>query len=262
VAAGVTDEDALADRDAFRRQDGFRVRVSHGSEDLVLAGGGATAVAVVDVLRFTTCVSVAVSRGAVVLPYPWAGARAAAFASERHAELAGRREDPTVRWSLSPTDLLAVRAGTRLVLPSPNGAEVSITAAAQPGAEVYAACLRNAAVTAAALGPALARGPVVVAAAGEAGAWAVEDHLGAGAVVHHLVAAGVGEDEVSAEGRAALAAFRAAQHDLLAWLVASASGRQLVERGWDDDVRTAAELDADGVAARLGDDGFAAVAHP
>jgi 2-phosphosulfolactate phosphatase len=71
-------------------------------------------VAVVDVLRFTTAVEVAVARGALVLPHRW---------SDRAAV-------PPGPFSLSPASLLAVPPETRLQLPSPNGATVALAAAA------------------------------------------------------------------------------------------------------------------------------------
>ena len=52
---------------------------------------------VVDVFSFTTCVDVAVSRGAAILPYAWNDASAAEFAGG--AELSGRRRR---MYSLSP----------------------------------------------------------------------------------------------------------------------------------------------------------------
>ena len=56
--------------------------------------------------------------GATVLHYRWRDDSTAAYAARHRAVLAGRRElgEP----SLSPTDLLTIEPGTRLVLPSPN----------------------------------------------------------------------------------------------------------------------------------------------
>src|SRR4029453_15046239 len=105
-----------------------------GVDGLSEVAQGAGAVVVVDVLRFTSAVSVAIGRGAVALPYGWArgaggalvrapggapGRAAAAYAARHDAELAGRREDG--HWSLSPSDLARIPAGTRPVLPPPNG---------------------------------------------------------------------------------------------------------------------------------------------
>ena len=70
-------------------------------------------------LRFATAVSAAIEAGATVLPFPWDDDRAAAFAAERGAVLAGRREHGAP--SLSPTDLLRLSPSARLVLPSANG---------------------------------------------------------------------------------------------------------------------------------------------
>ncbi len=218
-------------------------------------------VVVVDVLRFTTCVDVAVARGAVVLPYPWAGPGdegAAAFAAAQRAELAGRREDPATRWSWSPPDLAASPPATRLVLPSPNGSALAFAAAAEAGAAtVLAGCLRNA--TAVAGAARRSGGTVTVIAAGER--WpgggklrpAVEDLLGAGAVL-----AALGASAPSPEARAAMAAFEAARPELPGWLAGSASGRELAERGWDDDVAVAAALDVSGTAPVLRDGAFVA----
>ena len=100
------------------------VRFDWGPDGLDAIAAGAATVVIVDVLRFTTAVSVAVARGAEVLPYTWGvGDAAAAYARRHDAELAGRREDGD--WSLSPTDLLCLPTGSRLVLPSPNGSALS-----------------------------------------------------------------------------------------------------------------------------------------
>ncbi|MCM3922324.1 hypothetical protein ND748_11725, partial [Frankia sp. AiPs1] len=122
----------------------FRLRFGWGGEDLdVLAAPGGTVV-IVDVLRFSTAVSVAVTRGARV----WSCRRDDEDAPRRAAELgavlaAPGRGHPAGRWSLSPTDLGAIPAGTRLLLPSPNGSALSAAAARGPATPV-AGCPRNA----------------------------------------------------------------------------------------------------------------------
>jgi 2-phosphosulfolactate phosphatase len=254
--------------DAGRRQDRWDVRVDWALDGLRAVAPGAGSVVVVDVLRFTTAVSVAVGRGAEVLPYVWAvGDAAQAFAVAEKAELAGLREDGA--WSLSPTDLAAVTEGTRLVLPSPNGSALAFAADEEaPGVAVLAGCLRNAAAVAAVA--AGYPGPVAVVAAGErwGGALgplraAVEDLVGAGAVVDALVAGG-GRDAaaLSPEAQVARAAFAAVRADLGGWLAEVGSGRELIERGWADDVATAAVLDAEAVAPVLDGPAFRGVTPP
>jgi 2-phosphosulfolactate phosphatase len=247
--------------EAGRRQDGWDVRFEWGVEGLRHVADGTGAVVVVDVLRFTTAVSVAVGRGAVVLPYVWAAGDAArAYAARHGAELAGRREDGA--WSLSPTDLATIAGGTRLVLPSPNGSALAFGAQNDaPDAAVLAGCLRNSAAVAAVAGD--QPGPVAVVAAGLGPLRpAVEDLIGAGAVVAALVDGGHRKpDTLSPDARAAAAAFEAARADGLGeWLGGSGSGRELAARGWSDDVVAAAALDAEAVAPVLRGPEFRAVA--
>jgi 2-phosphosulfolactate phosphatase len=83
---------------------------------------------IVDVLSFTTCVEIAVARGGAILPYAWADATAAEFARIHGAELAGKRR--LTRYSLAPASYLDVAPGFRCVLPSPNGAQLTLAAAA------------------------------------------------------------------------------------------------------------------------------------
>jgi len=82
---------------------------------------------VVDVFSFTTCVDVAVSRGVSILPYAWNDASAGEFARIQGAELAGRRRQ--ARYSLAPGSYMDAPSGLRCVLPSPNGAQVTLAAA-------------------------------------------------------------------------------------------------------------------------------------
>ena len=246
----------------------FDLQFEWGPNGLEQLGPGAAGIVIVDVLRFTTAVSVAVDRGATVLPYRWADDGAETYAAQHNALLAGSGpEDPEgARWSLSPMDLARLRAGTRLVLPSPNGSELAYAARGHaPHAAVLAGCLRNASAVAREVAACLHAGPIAVIAAGER--WAdpgpprdgaaalrpaVEDMLGAGAILRALrVLTGTAPDRVSPEARAAMAAFDEARDDLREWLLASASGRELVGRGRREDVVAAAALDVEAVAPVL-----------
>lgn len=218
------------------------------------------AVVIVDVLSFTTSVSVLVERGTRVYPSGWRDSRAQNMASEYGAALAvGRREvTADAPWSLSPAALRRAPAVERLVLPSPNGSAIAATATGV----VLAASLRNAAAVGRWLRD---RGygcdrPVAVIAAGER--WpdgslrpALEDLLGAGAVLHALEASA---SAVSPE--AALA--RAAYSRLTATQVAEAvrgcgSGQELVDGGFAEDVDMAVEIDTSAVVPVLQDGCFA-----
>lgn len=252
-------------------QGSSRVRLEWGPTGAAAVAGGADIVVVVDVLSFTTTLSIATRRGTRVLPFRWKDERAAAHAEAMGATLAVGRfeaqhlEDPPP--SLSPAQLLTSRYVDRLVLPSPNGS--TICAAVRDsgtGARVAGASLRNRAAVARWLLLRLAEGAAVaVVASGER--WpddtlrpAVEDLWGAGAVLD-LVVAGAGPSaSLSAEARHAVAAWRAVADRVDEELHACASGRELVDAGFGADVAAAAEMDADDVVPVLTDDGFSAAA--
>lgn len=221
----------------FWEQAGCSVRLAWGEAGVTHLAPLADAVVIVDVLSFSTCVDVGVSRGASVLPFRWRDARAAAFAGEQGALLAGERGSGGP--SLSPASLLNLPSGTRLVLPSPNGATLCALVREVGGAEVYAACLRNAAAVGEFLWGRHER--ILVVPAGER--WpdgslrpALEDLLGAGAVVGAL------GRSPSPEAQAAGLVFEGMRARLTEVLNACASGRELIERGFEDDVALAAEL--------------------
>ena len=244
----------------FDDQAEFRERFEWGEAGIRRLAPGADILVVVDVLSFATAVDVAVGRGASVYPYRWRDARAAAFAEQVGAVLAGGRTagDRGVPYSLAPTSLFAIPPGTRLVLPSPNGATLTLLAA-EFGAAILAGCLRNAAAVAAACR--VLEGTVAVVAAGER--WgqaedqtgslrpAVEDLVGAGAIL-----AALAPSRPSPEAVAAVAAFRAAAPDLGRFLAACASGRELRERGFGQDVELAAQLDASRTVPRFNGEAF------
>lgn len=108
-----------------------------------------------------------------------------------------------------------------------------------------------------------ARTSVAIIAAGErlgrdseALRFAVEDQFGAGAIVDALGARGV--DHTSPEAAAAGEAFRAIRGALRHLLTASGSGRELIDRGLREDVLAAAAVDAASVVPVLRDGAFTA----
>lgn len=221
-------------------QHDFGARLEWGETGVRILAGQADLVVIVDVLSFSTAVSVAVERGATVIPHRFRDGTAEHLARSVGATLANAdRGGPGP--TLSPASLSVLRPGEQLVLPSPNGATCSVLAA-EAGATVVAGCLRNASAVgrlAAALG-----GTMAVIAAGEI--WpdgglrpAVEDLIGAGAVLADL-----DPRTLSPEARAAVAAFRAVRDDLLGMLESSSSGRELIDAGFGADVAIAGQVDA------------------
>ncbi|MEV6278631.1 2-phosphosulfolactate phosphatase [Nocardia sp. NPDC051832] len=237
------------------------VRFDWGSAGARALGPHSAALVVVDVLSFTTTVSVAVDAGTAVLPYPWRDGNAAEFAAAHDAELAvGRRAMSEQHpWSLSAAALRRAPVPRRLVLPSPNGSAIS---AAVTGIPVIAACLRNASAVGAWIagqGWGTEQQPVAVIAAGEH--WpgrhglrpAVEDWLGAAAVLSAL--AGHGSGPLSPEALAAQAGYDGIG-DVRAIIRDCASGRELAAGGFGDDVAVAIELETSTVVPVLVDGAF------
>ncbi len=245
-------------------QHGFAFRFGWGLDGLAELAPVCDVIVVVDVLRFTTAVSVAVAGGSMIFPYRWESDEAAGYAADRGAVLARRREDGPV--SLSPTALMSLPRGSRVVLPSPNGSSLAFEALNFGTPFVLAGSLRNAAATARRASSLAHDGPIGVIAAGERrpGSAAlrpsVEDLLGAGAVLTVLDPAGsISDPGCSPEAAAARSAFVSARPLLGDVLAECTSGRELARLGFADDVAAAAQLDAGNVAAQLVGDAFIAV---
>jgi 2-phosphosulfolactate phosphatase len=232
------------------RQSRSAVRFEWGLTGAIAVAEGASVAVVIDVLSFTTTVSVAIDSGIEVFPYRFRDATAAAFAASRGAVLAvGRREAGATGVSLSPLSIRQAppdgplhRAG-RLVLPSPNGS--AIARQLSGSVPVVAACLRNADAVARWIRRTARPGPVAIVAAGER--WpgdllrpSVEDMWGAGAVISALVESGM--TDLSPEAGATVATFAAVADSLGAALAECASGRELAEDGFGAEIPVAAEL--------------------
>ena len=217
-------------------QNEYSVRFEWGLNGLQALASVSDVMIIVDVLSFTTCVDIITGNDGTVFPYRGTEAAAADFANAVDAVLASRRQSDAA-YSLAPSSLLKAPKGTRLVLPSPNGATLSL---ATEGVATVAGCLRNAkavAVRASQLGQRIS-----VIAAGER--WqqerllrpSLEDLLGAGAIIRHL------PGSRSPEAAMAMAGFANAEADLLDNLMRCGSGKELVGRGFAEDVRLAAHL--------------------
>ena len=149
-----------------------------------------------------------------------------------------------------------------------NGAPVA-QAAAGTGALVLLGGLRNAsAVAAAVLAEQERRGArtsIAVIAVGELSSrdstamlrFAVEDQLGAGAVIDALGALGI--DHTSPDAAVAAESFRALRRAVKHLLTASGSGRELIETGRGDEIARAAAVDAASVVPVLREGVFRAL---
>lgn len=227
-------------------QAGFDVRFDWGLAGVEALAADSAAIVIVDVLSFSTCVDVAVAAGAEVYPYRFRDPSARSYAESIGAVCAGRRGDPDQPYSLSPASLAGLPQGSRLVLPSPNGATLSLATGDVP---TFAACLRNSGAVAAALSEISA--PVSVIAAGER--WpdgslrpALEDLAGAAAVIAGL------PGTLSPEARLARAAFSALVSEDAGELLADCvSGRELAAAGYSEDVVCAAQLDVSKAVPRM-----------
>lgn len=217
----------------YTDQSSFDIRFEWGLNGL--AAVDTFVVIIVDILSFSTCVDIVVGNSAVV--YPALYGADPDIASIPDAVVASRRRSGA-GFSLSPSSLTGIPAGTNLVLPSPNGATLSVAAAARRC--VPAGCLRNRRAVASF---AAAQGaPVTVVAAGERWSdgsirFALEDMLGAGAIVN------APPGTRSSEALAAEQVFISQQVHAGAVVRNCSSSRELIERGFSDDIDLAVCID-------------------
>jgi 2-phosphosulfolactate phosphatase len=233
----------------FYQQKGYSLRFDWGAQGLQALLPASEVIIIVDVLSFCSAVDVAVGRGACVYPVTARDAAAEKLA-QRVGGVVAERTASQRGYYLSPSSLLDIPAGTRLILPSPNGATLSTSTSPIP---TLAGCLRNARAVAQAARQLASR--ITVIAAGER--WpngslrpALEDFLGAGAILAEL------DGSLSPEAQSAINAFQGSQNRLGANLSESASGRELAERGRLQDVELAAAINASICAPWLKDGAF------
>lgn len=233
----------------------FDVRCEWGEHGVEKLRDECDVLIIVDVLSFSTCVSMACARGAKVYPSELDADSNARLAQQMGAQLAVKRdlwlEDPSLL-CLSPQSMSQLKSGDSVVLPSPNGATLSMRAGATP---VLTGCLRNAqavAATAMQLGSAI--GVVPAGERWEDGslrpAW--EDLVGAGAIINEL------DGERSPEAAVAEMAYLGVVGEVEERMMQSVSGRELTHRGFADDVSLACEEHVDSCAPKLVNGAFVA----
>lgn len=212
----------------------FELRCEWGFQGVAQLAAISDVVIIVDILSFSTSVEIATNNGAIIFPYQWRDESALDYAKLVNAELASRERRSSYGYSLAPSSLLNIPAGTRLVLPSPNGSALTLHTGATP---TIAGCLRN--IEAVAHLTQHYGMKIAVIPAGER--WsdgslrpALEDLIGAGAILSYL------EGRLSPEAEAAVAVFRRWEDDLITALKRCGSGKELVAKGFTTDVELAA----------------------
>ena len=219
-------------------QNQYQIRFDWGLQGLKNLQPEADTVVIIDILSFTTCVTIACERGAKVYPFLWNDEKAEGFAKENGAILAKKRGKEG-ELTLSPTSLLKVKNNTKLVLPSPNGS----TLTTQAKEEKTVACgFRNFSAVARYLNNLNAES-ILIIASGEK--WehtgelrpSLEDYLGAGALISKL------NGSKSPEAMLAEISYIGAKGNLKELVLNSASGRELIQRGFKSDVEEALKVD-------------------
>ncbi len=229
----------------------FDIRLEWGEQGVNLLAPISDVVVIVDVLSFTTCVEIATSRKAIIYPYRGKLEMAQEYARSVGAELAEKNRG--AKYSLSPKSMLNIPPDIKLVLPSPNGSSLTLATGDTP---TLAGCLRNARAVAEAAKKYGTR--IAVIPAGER--WSdgslrpsFEDLIGAGAIINFL------DGKYSPEAYVARSAFLAAEEDLENQLLQCGSGKELIERGYKEDVLLAAKLNLSDCVPTLTDGAYRAI---
>lgn len=230
------------------RQNKFEVRLEWGLSAVDYLASDADCAVVVDVMSFSTCVSLAVDKGARIYPYPWKDQSALEYGMKIGANTASLdRRFSGKGYSLSPASIQNISAGERLVLPSPNGSAISFRARDKKIA-VFSGCFRNMSATSNACRD-FKR--ILVIPCGER--WpdnslrpSLEDYAAAGGII-----AALGRDNMSPEAHAAVAAYQYHKKHNLELLHQCSSATELRQRGFEEDIALCLEVDPSQRECRL-----------
>lgn len=257
-------------------QSEYRIKCEWGIKGIDALGRVSDVFIIVDVLSFSSCIDIAVSRGAIVYPHFKRDNETAVYAKKLGAELAvSRKDDPgSKKYSLLLSSLMNIPEGTKLVLPSPNGSSISFAAKEKP---LICGCLRNAKSVAEYAMKNYER--ISIIPAGEE--WedgslrpSIEDVIGAGAIISYLGGSISPEClsmlsvfslfkgkifealKSSSSGKEHKSVFDFHRNNLSELLKISTSGKELIERGFEKDIEMASELNVSNSVPVLVDGGY------
>jgi 2-phosphosulfolactate phosphatase len=226
-------------------QEPYRCRLDWGRRGAKAGAERGDLLVVVDTLTFSTAVATALHHG--VLVYPCLPEDKERLAKEVGGTIAVKRIDVPQRgrFSLSPETYFNAGSGTKVVLDSPNGAPCCLLSPAAPC--VVVGSLVNAIAVASFVGRYLSDTNLSVTVLscgerwltrsyGEELRFAIEDYLGAGAILSFL------DFEKSPEAHVCEASFRSVRDRLPATLLQCGSGRELSVKGFEGDVLHASRL--------------------
>ena len=239
-------------------QDRFDVRLEWGLSAIDYLAKDADCAVIVDVMSFSTCVSLAIDNGARIYPWPWKDGSAIEYAIKIGAKTASPdRKFHSKGYSLSPVSIRSISDGESLVLPSPNGSAISFKAR-EAGITVFNGCFRNMAATAKAC---CDFRRVLIIPCGER--WpdgnlrpSIEDYAAAGGII-----AAMERGSCSPEAQAAVATWQLYQQQNLLPLYECSSAVELQQRGFAEDVALCLEVDTTRLACRLYGDFYASGLH-
>ena len=217
---------------------------------------GEAQVVVLDILRASTTIVTALANGAreIRLFEDIDSVLAARKTTSPPVLTAGERgcvKVPGFDLGNSPAEFAThVIGGATVLLSTTNGTRAAT--AVQSAAKIFIGCLQNAGATAKALLERIDSGHTLLVAAGTNGEMALEDVLGAGAIVWHLLDQTYRADlPLSDSAWMAYHVFLAARPRLGAALRLGAGGINLIESGFEDDIDLCAALDSKPVVAEV-----------
>ena len=224
-----------------------QVHIAWGPQAVASASKEGKAIAIVDVLRFSSTVVTAIANGFEIYPCE-SPTKARQLEARTGAVVSGKFG--TAKFSLSPLNCLNPKETTEVILVSPNGAACST--AADPEYSVFIGSFLNARATARALTNSTnATNGVILVAAGEVAEdqfddlqtrrFALEDYLGCGAILSQMRMPMTPEAEICKR------AFEYSLQDYVQLIRECDSGKYLVERNQEADIVHCVQRDLYGV---------------
>ena len=242
IGQRVSSKKMFSDRAEYTNQAEYTIRCGWGQQGLKRLAPISDVVIIVDVFSFSTSVDVATARGAFIIPHVKPG-EYHKFGKRIGAIVANERGQGG--YTSSPVSFNSIPAKTRLVLPTSNGATLSCLAG---NTIILAGCLRNAravAKKAMELGKTIAVIPAGARWPDRSIRFAIEDFIGAGAILSYL------KGSVSPEAQNAIAAYNNIKHNVCEFIKKCSSGKKLIKNGFPKDIKCACQVNVSTTVPRL-----------